>query len=176
MTFRRGDNLGDNNPAKKLEIRKKISRTLKERWFKTSPCSRDFLEKIYIKKEYSTRDIEKIYGWNHAVISRWLKKLNIPARKQSYWHGKEGMRGNLGTNPYGPGFTKKLKEEIRIRDNFACQICDIKETTRKHCVHHIDGNKNNNSARNLTTLCIECHGRLHRKTEFGAELAMANLL
>ena len=165
---------GDDNPVRRPEVREKISRTLKERWFKTSPCSRDFLEKIYTKKEYSMREIERIYGWHHAMISKWLKKLNIPARKQSYWHGKEEFRGNLGTNKYGSGFTKKIKEEIRERDGFTCQTCNLKETNRKHCVHHKDGNKKNNSAYNLTTLCIECHGRLHRKGEFRAELAMAN--
>jgi len=47
----------------------------------------------------------------------------------------------------------EVRELIRIRDNYTCQLCHKKA---KH-VHHIDYDKKNCSEDNLITLCIKCH-------------------
>jgi len=59
--------------------------------------------------------------------------------------------------PYGLEFNKKLREEIRKRDNHICQRCGIKENGEKLAVHHIDFNKKNSVPENLISLCNSCH-------------------
>lgn len=61
---------------------------------------------------------------------------------------------------YGGNRFKVLK-----RDKYRCQKCGI--TNKEHIkiynrditIHHIDGNKKNNSLDNLITLCLSCHGK-----------------
>jgi hypothetical protein len=47
------------------------------------------------------------------------------------------------------------------RDLTTCQIC--KEKAKKMCVHHCDGNINNNSNFNLAIVCDYCHHAIHHK-------------
>lgn len=56
-------------------------------------------------------------------------------------------------------FNKELKETIRKRDNYTCQICgkSAKDNGRALDVHHIDYNKQNLNPNNLISLCISCH-------------------
>jgi DNA-directed RNA polymerase subunit RPC12/RpoP len=84
---------------------------------------------------------------------RW--KL-FPKEHPAYVHGK----GHL---PYAKGFTKELKNKVKERDNYTCQLCGIKEKShlKKHnrllYVHHIDYDKKNNRESNLITVCSKCH-------------------
>lgn len=74
-------------------------------------------------------------------------------------------KNGVSFEPYGLEFNKKLKEQIRLRDNFRCQECfrhqDELGTKAnkpyKLMVHHIDFNKNNNNPVNLISLCRNCH-------------------
>ena len=78
----------------------------------------------------------------------------------NYIHGK-------GYDPYTSEFTQKLKYQIRERDNFECQNCDM--TEEEHLivigqileVHHIDYNKKNCKRINLITLCCQCNIRVN---------------
>jgi 5-methylcytosine-specific restriction endonuclease McrA len=58
-----------------------------------------------------------------------------------------------------------IRDEIRKRDNYRCQLCNIeeKECDKNLSVHHIDFNKHNNSDDNLITLCERCHNKHHGK-------------
>lgn len=73
-----------------------------------------------------------------------------------YIHGQ-------GNFPYPLCFSKRLKTEIRKRDNYKCQNCRIteKEHLKKYKrvldVHHIDYNKENCKKKNLITLCSKCN-------------------
>ena len=60
---------------------------------------------------------------------------------------------------YNHEFTEVLKEQIRARDNYTCQLCGAKQSdlSRKLDVHHIDYNKANCDPSNLVTLCRFCH-------------------
>jgi hypothetical protein len=69
--------------------------------------------------------------------------------------------GGISFEPYGITFNRKLKEQIRQRDNYECQEC---HTTQEQAgynlpVHHIDYNKKNNAHENLITLCKSCHSQ-----------------
>lgn len=61
---------------------------------------------------------------------------------------------------------ERLREEVRKRDNYTCQMCN-KDLTNinnnyRH-VHHIDHNRLNYKIENLILLCISCHMRHHKK-------------
>jgi len=55
------------------------------------------------------------------------------------------------------GFTKKMKEMIKIRDK-GCIVCGATENLH---VHHIDLDKTNNSRSNLVTVCEKLHNIIH---------------
>jgi DEAD/DEAH box helicase domain-containing protein len=70
-------------------------------------------------------------------------------------------------NDYGPGWNR-LREAVRLRDGYRCQVCGIVETAaRQHDVHHkvpfraFASAAEANRMDNLITLCPACH----RKTE-----------
>ena len=52
----------------------------------------------------------------------------------------------------------KIRDFIVQRDKGRCQICKSKSHL---AVHHISGNKNDNSVENLITLCQGCHMTIH---------------
>jgi len=53
---------------------------------------------------------------------------------------------------------KRLRGDILVRDNFKCRVCKCSANN----VHHIDGDHHNNHHLNLLTVCVKCHGILHR--------------
>jgi 5-methylcytosine-specific restriction endonuclease McrA len=70
------------------------------------------------------------------------------------------------SRPYTPGlypkeWTYQLRWEVRARDNYECQICELKQEKDSNIfhVHHIDYNKQNCKKGNLITLCPSCHVR-----------------
>jgi len=60
---------------------------------------------------------------------------------------------------YPQNFVRQLKDKIRVRDNFKCQLCDIPELelNRRLHIHHIDYDKRNCNETNLISLCNSCH-------------------
>lgn len=62
--------------------------------------------------------------------------------------------------PYGKSFSKELKRQIRLRDDYTCQRCGIREGEYKQALdsHHIDYNKLNCRHDNLISLCNSCNG------------------
>ena len=64
---------------------------------------------------------------------------------------------------YSIAWKKELKELIRERDSYKCQICQNGDSKEAHCVHHIDEDKMNCDFDNLVTLCRTCHTILHNK-------------
>jgi len=73
-----------------------------------------------------------------------------------YW------KGGISFLPYPLKWTKKLKQQIRKRDKFVCQICG----KNGFVVHHIDYDKDNCSPKNLTTLCRKCHRKTNDNRKF----------
>lgn len=70
-------------------------------------------------------------------------------------------KNGISFEPYGIEFNELLKSRIRKRDEYICQFptCDLIQNNRKHSIHHIDYNKQNNSEYNLITLCDKHHNR-----------------
>jgi len=73
---------------------------------------------------------------------------------------------------YSITFNAKLKEKIRKRDNYECQLCKI--TEEEHIIvfgkvltiHHADYNKKNSKENNLISLCQNCHARTNYNREY----------
>lgn len=89
----------------------------------------------------------------------------------AYKEKNTNWRGGKSFEPYSPNFDKFLKERVRDRDSYRCQICNIEqsELSGKHKtlhIHHIDYDKNNNALRNLISLCYKCHLRTNGKREY----------
>lgn len=94
-----------------------------------------------------------------------------PKGKQAYWFGKRctetpNWRGGLSFEPYGIDFNNDLKEAIRKRDDYVCQLCDAKENGYKLHVHHIDYGKQNNNEWNLIALCRSCHVKTNGNRDY----------
>jgi len=69
-------------------------------------------------------------------------------------------------------FNNKLKEQIRKRDNYKCQLCFINEklhimiNKQELHIHHVDYNKQNCSEDNLITLCIKCNTKVNFNRDY----------
>lgn len=67
-------------------------------------------------------------------------------------------------NYYGPHWNA-IREQVRLRDHYTCQVCGAKETISKHHVHHkipfrrFTDAQAANQLDNLITLCTACHRR-----------------
>ena len=85
-----------------------------------------------------------------------FKKGQFVGAKSPLWEG------GISFEPYSTDWRSDLKEAIRKRDDYICQICDIRQDelkgrTKKLDVHHIDYNKDNLNPNNLVSLCHSCH-------------------
>jgi len=96
-------------------------------------------------------------------------------------HLRETGAWSNDPNDYGPDWTK-IRERVRARDGFKCQVCGAPETTRQHDVHHKtpfrsfarDGSpdpSHANKLENLTTLCSSCHRKVEQNVHMRSGLA-----
>lgn len=76
-------------------------------------------------------------------------------------------KGGKSFEPYSPAFRSSLKEAIRKRDGYTCQLCG--RTQEKNgsllAIHHIDYDKRNCSSTNLLSLCRSCHSKTNYNRE-----------
>ncbi len=96
---------------------------------------------------------------DHVKGKRW--KLTLEQRKNKLGEKNSAWKGGTSKLPYGPTWNKILKSMVKERDGYTCQICNLNEKDSDWVfhVHHIDGNKFNNTLANLTLLCPSCHGK-----------------
>lgn len=150
------------------------------------------------KKLISLHNIGKNHGFKKGMIT-WNKgkhhseEVKLKMRKNHKGmtgkHFSEEVKkkiglGNLGEKngcwqggksfeKYGKNWTEDLKESIRKRDNYTCQItgCNIQQSMmtgriKKIPVHHIDYDKKNLDPKNLITLCISHHAATNAHREY----------
>jgi DEAD/DEAH box helicase domain-containing protein len=110
-------------------------------------------------------------GYWIAISEETVKKL-----------AKDGLWTNA-PNDYGPEWPK-LRERIRARDGFRCQVCGLVESgARQHDVHHkipfrqfrnesgLILRERANRPDNLVTLCPECHKKAEQNVRMRSGLA-----
>lgn len=62
---------------------------------------------------------------------------------------------------YGRGFTPYLKNKIKERDGYICQLCFKNPKKVTLAIHHIDYDKENCKTENLITLCVGCNCKVN---------------
>jgi hypothetical protein len=87
------------------------------------------------------------------------KGKNNPAFGKMSGEQNPNWAGGKSFEEYGIGFDNHLKEQVRCRDKYKCQVCGCSqlENYRQLDVHHKDYNKKNNIISNLISLCHKCH-------------------
>lgn len=102
-------------------------------------------------------DIPKAWAKRRGNLhcNRECKRLSQIGENSPNWKG--------GVSPYSFKFNRKLKRQIKGRDNYTCQKCGSREDLN---VHHIDYNKINCEPENLITLCGSCNSRVNFQRGF----------
>jgi hypothetical protein len=133
--------------------------------------SEEFLKKITIRmtgennpqkrKEARKRVSEQMMG---HIVSESMKKIFSEQKKGDK---NPNWQGGKSFEDYPREFNKKLKEMIRERDGYICQVCfkPQDELKKKLFIHHIDYDKKNCSEDNLISLCNPCHIRTNGDRE-----------
>ena len=141
-----------NNPAKDKKVVKKISASMKKHLEDVDRAGKNnpFFGKKHSKeyKEWASKSRKGKWSYNQKQYEKLCDRT--PKGKD---HPNWGGGPALGCYP--PGWTKKLKEKIKERDDYTCMVCN--ETGKKFCIHHIDYDKNNLKTNNLATTCKSCH-------------------
>ena len=89
--------------------------------------------------------------------------------------GNPQWRGGVARLPYVWTFNKELREEVRRRDGYQCQLCGAPQV---ECaiplhIHHINYDKRDSDPLNLISLCLPCHSRTGFRREHWTELFQA---
>lgn len=143
---------------KSAKLRMKNRRSYKD---KNNPAYKKGLPKcIGCGKILSRYDAERCkscslksqQGKNNPNYGKKHLGLNAGKKHWNYIDGKS-------KEPYSLKFNEFLKELIRNRDNYICQLCGIEQEDyyRKLDIHHIDYNKQNCDEDNLISLCQKCN-------------------
>ena len=168
--------------------------TLLERHNKSGRCQSCHVMYIKTLPAYKLA-MEQNYAKMRTAVQKYCETpdCNTPITYDAHickkCHAKSMMKPDVDRTY--EGFTNKLKEEIRNRDNNECQLC--KMTNIEHLmiynqslpVHHIDYNKKNPAKNNLISLCHQCHMRTNYdrlqwqeyfKTNFATHLSQGVLI
>jgi NUMOD3 motif-containing protein len=112
---------------------------------------------------------EKLAYWKGKKMSEETRlKMSDSSSREKHWN----WRGGISDLKYPSEFNSVLKERIKIRDNYTCQLCGITEEehlailNRRLCVNHIDFNKSNCSEDNLNTLCLACNVKINSNRDY----------
>jgi DEAD/DEAH box helicase domain-containing protein len=126
---------------------------------------------------------------------RWYTHENLgeepldlpPANLQTtgYWvslseetvrHLREAGVWTNDPNNYGPDWVR-IRDRVRARDKYTCQVCGAVETNRQHDVHHkvpfraFPSYLEANRLENLITLCPSCHHKVEQNVRMKSGLS-----
>lgn len=116
-------------------------------------------------KEVRERMSKSHNGLHRSIETK--RKLSKANRMENH----PQWQGGISFEPYTSEFNIQLKELIRQRDNYQCQLCGMPEieNIRKLDIHHIDYNKKNCLPNNLITLCRSCNAKVNANREYWTE-------
>jgi transposase len=133
-------------------------------------------ESIYKESKKYTIEQLKIAAKKVFSMSSLLRELNIKPAGGNYIHMRKVLQENeIDCSHWkGQGWNKdkqlkdwtqytrvsQLKKHLILIRNHKCEICNLTEWLNYPItieVHHIDGDRTNNSLENLQLLCCNCH-------------------
>jgi len=97
-------------------------------------------------------------------LSHYHTKLcwNCEVKRRKIPQNNPRWLGGIAQHPYTYEFNIILKESIRKRDHYKCQLCSKKGKY----IHHIDYNKVNCNKNNLITLCLKCNSKVNANRDY----------
>lgn len=183
------DKKGDKNPAKRQDVRMKISETLKKLW--EDPEYRKRMTKAFKGRQtWSSLHREEFSKMmrGHLVstatknkMSESLKKhftLEIRKEISKKSRGENNSMWKGGITPKNQGIRHTIefrlwRKAVFVRDNWACQKCKARSGNGKAVYlhpHHILNFAEYPELRfevdNGIALCIKCHKEFHKKYGF----------
>lgn len=99
---------------------------------------------------------KEFYCGEGECRGKFLSKINSGENNYNW-------QGGISNEPYAFEFNRSLKEMIKERDNYTCQLCGNKKYL---VVHHIDYEKENSNEGNLITLCNICNSKVNYDREY----------
>lgn len=170
---KKGTRLGKDNPFFGKHHTKK-TRELLSLAHKGKPLSEETKRKLRGRPSWNKGEKHPMFGrtgeksfWWGKHLSQATKNKKSKAMKKYTGEKNHNWLGGISFEPYSIEFTKQLKESIRKRDNYCCQLCGCPEVEndRKLHVHHIDYDKKNCQLSNLTSLCTGCNSKVNFNRE-----------
>lgn len=142
---------------------------------------REWLYDAYVNREMSTLAIAQEIGCNDGAVSYMITKWNIPARSLSEAQGlrtKQGRnsretssnwKGGRIVGTYGYIYLYRPGHPHASSNNYVAEHRLVMEEKigrylePNEAVHHIDGDKSNNSIENLALVTRRAHMMLHKQ-------------
>ena len=150
-----------------MSIAQKIACNRPEVRAKRSATAKIVMNRPEVKiKESKARTGLKFSAEWCANLSASLKiaqnRPEVKAKRSGPNH--HNWNGGSSRLPYAWDFTDELKEEVRERDGYKCQLCGTPQEKCKTTlnVHHIDYDKQNSDPMNLVTLCCGCNSKVNK--------------
>jgi transposase-like protein len=146
---------------------------------------RDWLQREYITKNRTLRDIATEFGVNPSTVRKQMRKHDVPIRGCSAAHiGRQSGASNPswkgGVTParqrlYKTQEWKELISAAFARDNYRCVLCGSGKTRQAALhAHHLktwgDVPELRMTLSNLATLCEPCHLWVHSRENTTAVL------
>lgn len=160
------------------EHKKKVSESMKGivPWNKGKPTPQETIKKI--SKSNTGKKRSEEFCLNNSkrhkgkVVSEETKEKlrQYKGEKSSSW------KGGISWLPYCDKFNEPLKEAVRERDLYTCQLCGKlqEENYRKLPVHHIHYDKEN-CYPDLICLCSSCNPKVNTNRDYYENLFMNKL-
>jgi len=170
----------------------------------TEPQSETTVQQVSVSAQEAARGCQKTFGeiivtsrltgfrkirwYTHEVLGNGAASLPPTSLNTTgYWLtiqpetvsrlAEQGLWTNT-PNDYGPDWPR-LRDKVRARDGYRCQMCGALEVGRSHHVHHVKpfrtfhSLEQANRLENLTTLCPNCHRKAEVNVRMRSGLARA---
>jgi len=125
----------------------------------------------FVSEETREKTRQKLKGnqnmLGHKQTKETKKKMGDAKKGKRNPQWQDGKSFEL----YSFDWTDTLRESIRQRDDYVCQMCGIHQDEldgwyKQLDVHHIDYDKDNCNPENLITLCRKCHAKTNYNREY----------
>ena len=99
----------------------------------------------------------RVAGGNYANMKKTLQRYNIDC---SHWTGQGWSKDQQLKDWSAYNDIKSVRRNLIRERSHKCEECDLSEWRSFPItleIHHIDGDRTNNSLSNLQLLCCNCH-------------------